>query len=128
MGAATALYSATCRILGHYGNGNLYPVALDAIVGLGGWLPCSRFGFYHICTEVQLLHGNASCALWLINLTHISGSFPRTLRNRMDKSLEAARRAASLPILLCHGSGVLVTLIDLIHPIYIIVLTWIINV
>ncbi|XP_021891479.1 acyl-protein thioesterase 2-like isoform X2 [Carica papaya] len=69
MGAATALYSATCRILGHYGNGNLYPVALDAIVGLGGWLPCSR-----------------------------------TLRNRMDKSLEAARRAASLPILLCHGS------------------------
>ncbi|KAK6236033.1 hypothetical protein SCA6_011370 [Theobroma cacao] len=25
MGAATALYSATCHILGKYGNGNLYP-------------------------------------------------------------------------------------------------------
>ncbi|KAJ6915112.1 acyl-protein thioesterase 2-like [Populus alba x Populus x berolinensis] len=70
MGAATALYSATCRILGQYGNGNPYPVNLSAIVGLSGWLPCSR-----------------------------------TLRNRIERSDEAARRAASLPILLCHGSG-----------------------
>lgn len=70
MGAATALYSATCHIFGQYGNGNLYPVNLSAIVGLSGWLPCSR-----------------------------------TLRNRMERSDEAARRAASLPILLCHGSG-----------------------
>lgn len=45
MGAATALYSATCHILGQYGNGNLYPVNLSAVVGLSGWLPCSRFGF-----------------------------------------------------------------------------------
>ncbi|XP_038695227.1 acyl-protein thioesterase 2-like isoform X2 [Tripterygium wilfordii] len=68
MGAATALYSATCRVLGKYGNGNLYPVNLSAIVGLSGWLPCSR-----------------------------------TLRTRMEGSYEAARRAASLPILVCHG-------------------------
>ncbi|KAJ6758555.1 ALPHA/BETA-HYDROLASES SUPERFAMILY PROTEIN [Salix koriyanagi] len=70
MGAATALYSATCHILGQYGNGNLYPVNLSAVVGLSGWLPCSR-----------------------------------TLRSQIERSEEAARRAASLPILLCHGSG-----------------------
>ncbi|KAK9207946.1 hypothetical protein WN944_000295 [Citrus x changshan-huyou] len=70
MGAAIALYSATCRILGQYGNGNPYSVNLSAIVGLSGWLPCSR-----------------------------------TLKSRMEGSREATRRAASLPILLCHGSG-----------------------
>ncbi|XP_050242365.1 uncharacterized protein LOC126691356 [Quercus robur] len=68
MGAATALYSAICLVSGNYGNGNLYPVNLSAIVGLSGWLPCSR-----------------------------------NLRNRMEGSHEAARRAASLPIFLCHG-------------------------
>ncbi|XVF47895.1 hypothetical protein PTKIN_Ptkin03bG0146800 [Pterospermum kingtungense] len=70
MGAATALYSATCHILGKYGNGNLYPVNLSAVIGLSGWLPCSR-----------------------------------TLRNEMEGSIQAVRRAASLPILLCHGLG-----------------------
>lgn len=45
MGAATAIYSASCRILGQYGNGNLYPINLSAVVGLSGWLPCSRFDF-----------------------------------------------------------------------------------
>ncbi|XP_044463434.1 acyl-protein thioesterase 2-like [Mangifera indica] len=70
MGAATALYSATCRILGQYGNGSHYSVNLSAIVGLSGWLPCSR-----------------------------------TLKSRMERSHEAARRAASLPLLLCHGLG-----------------------
>uniref|UniRef100_A0A7N2KU12 Phospholipase/carboxylesterase/thioesterase domain-containing protein n=1 Tax=Quercus lobata TaxID=97700 RepID=A0A7N2KU12_QUELO len=70
MGAATALYSAICLVSGNYGNGNLYPVNLSAIVGLSGWLPCSR-----------------------------------NLRNRMEGSHEAARRAASLPIFLCHGLG-----------------------
>ncbi|XVE63520.1 hypothetical protein DITRI_Ditri07aG0026700 [Diplodiscus trichospermus] len=70
MGAATALYSATCHILGKYGNGNLYPVNLSAVVGLSGWLPCSR-----------------------------------TLRIQMEGSIQAVRRAASLPILVCHGLG-----------------------
>ncbi|KAL5559304.1 hypothetical protein UlMin_035515 [Ulmus minor] len=70
MGAATALYSATCHALGKYGNGNLYTINLSAIVGLSGWLPCSR-----------------------------------TLRNQMEASVEAARRAASVPILQCHGVG-----------------------
>ncbi|KAK2999839.1 hypothetical protein RJ639_023775, partial [Escallonia herrerae] len=70
MGASTALYSATCCVLGKYGNGNPYPINLSAIVGLSGWLPCSR-----------------------------------TLRNRVEGSQEAVRRAAYLPILLCHGLG-----------------------
>ncbi|KAJ9702522.1 hypothetical protein PVL29_004318 [Vitis rotundifolia] len=71
MGAAVAVYSATCRVLGQYGNGNPYQVTLSAIVGLSGWLPCSR-----------------------------------TLMNQMERSHEAARRAAALPILLCHGLGI----------------------
>ena len=69
MGAAIALYSATCCALGRYGNGNPYPVNLRAVVGLSGWLPGSR-----------------------------------NLRNKIEGSHEAARRAASLPILLGHGN------------------------
>lgn len=42
MGAATALYSATCFAQGQYGNGIPYPLNLKAIVGLSGWLPGSR--------------------------------------------------------------------------------------
>ncbi|XP_031118328.1 acyl-protein thioesterase 2-like [Ipomoea triloba] len=70
MGAAMALYSATCHALRQYGNGSPYRVNLSVIVGLSGWLPCSR-----------------------------------TLRNRMGGLNGAGRRAASLPILICHGTG-----------------------
>lgn len=42
MGAACALYSATCFAQGRYGNGSPYPVNLKAIVGLSGWLPGGR--------------------------------------------------------------------------------------
>lgn len=68
MGAATALYSATCYAQAKYGNNSPYPVNLKAVVGLSGWLPGSR-----------------------------------SLRNKIEGSHEAARRAASLPIMLCHG-------------------------
>ncbi|KAL8043051.1 hypothetical protein ABFX02_09G093200 [Erythranthe guttata] len=68
MGAATALYSATCFAQGRYGNGYPYTVNLRAIVGLSGWLPGAR-----------------------------------TVRNKIEGSHEATRRAASLPILLSHG-------------------------
>ncbi|KAJ8445568.1 hypothetical protein Cgig2_012456 [Carnegiea gigantea] len=68
MGAATALYSATCFALSKYANGNLYPINLRAVVGLSGWLPGTR-----------------------------------SLKNKIEGSHEATRRAASLPILLCHG-------------------------
>ncbi|KAE8727947.1 Detected protein of confused Function [Hibiscus syriacus] len=42
MGAATSLYSATYFTHGKYENGNPYPPNLSAVVGLSGWLPCSR--------------------------------------------------------------------------------------
>ncbi|KAI3982051.1 hypothetical protein MKX01_018957 [Papaver californicum] len=70
MGAATALYSATCCAQGKYGNGNRYTIDLSVVIGLSGWLPCAR-----------------------------------SLRNKIEGSHEAARRAASLPVLLCHGKG-----------------------
>lgn len=46
MGAATSLYSATCFARGKYENGRAYPITLRAILGLSGWLPGARFGFY----------------------------------------------------------------------------------
>ncbi|XP_008809651.1 acyl-protein thioesterase 2-like [Phoenix dactylifera] len=70
MGAATALYSASCCAYGRYGNGNPYPINLSAVIGLSGWLPCSR-----------------------------------TLKYKLESSQDAARRAASLPLLVCHGRG-----------------------
>ncbi|KAM1046746.1 hypothetical protein ACFX2I_026138 [Malus domestica] len=68
MGAATALYSATCFSTRKYGNGNQYPCNLSAVVGLSGWLPCSK-----------------------------------TLSKKLEEVDDAARRAASIPLLLCHG-------------------------
>ncbi|ONK81006.1 uncharacterized protein A4U43_C01F24230 [Asparagus officinalis] len=70
MGAATALYSATCFAHGKYGNGDAYPLNLSAAVGLSGWLPCSK-----------------------------------SLKNKIEGSEEAARKASTLPLLLCHGKG-----------------------
>lgn len=48
MGAATALYSATCFVHGKYGNGNPYAAKLSAVIGLSGWLPCSKYGIFHL--------------------------------------------------------------------------------
>ncbi|XP_006645555.3 acyl-protein thioesterase 2 isoform X1 [Oryza brachyantha] len=70
MGAATALYSATCYAHGKYGNGNPYPVNLSVSVGLSGWLPCAR-----------------------------------SLKNKIESSQEAAQKASSVPLLLCHGKA-----------------------
>uniref|UniRef100_A0A0D6QZF9 Phospholipase/carboxylesterase/thioesterase domain-containing protein n=1 Tax=Araucaria cunninghamii TaxID=56994 RepID=A0A0D6QZF9_ARACU len=42
MGAAVALYSATCCVVGKYSNGDPYPVNISAAVGLSGWLPCAK--------------------------------------------------------------------------------------
>ncbi|PIA65528.1 hypothetical protein AQUCO_00100789v1 [Aquilegia coerulea] len=74
MGAAIALYSATCCAQGKFGNGNPYRINLSVVVGLSGWLPCSR-----------------------------------SLRNKIEGSQEAMRRAASFPLLLCHGRGLVTT-------------------
>ena len=48
MGAATALYSATCFAAGKYANGNPYPPSISAVVGLSGWLPCAKYGCYFV--------------------------------------------------------------------------------
>ncbi|RRT38334.1 hypothetical protein B296_00050807 [Ensete ventricosum] len=53
MGAATALYSATCCAHGKYGNGKPYPVNLSVVVGLSGWLPCARLGHYTVPGEMD---------------------------------------------------------------------------
>ncbi|CAM8888888.1 unnamed protein product [Rhodiola kirilowii] len=70
MGAATALYSATCYAVGKYSNENPYTTNLSAVVGLSGWLPCAK-----------------------------------VLSQRIQSVDNAANRATSLPILLCHGKG-----------------------
>ncbi|GKC06123.1 acyl-protein thioesterase 2-like protein, partial [Tanacetum coccineum] len=67
MGAATALYTASCFVHGKLGNDDAFPTRLNAVVGLSGWLPCAK-----------------------------------ELVNKVEGD-EAAARASSLPILLCHG-------------------------
>ncbi|GJZ97135.1 acyltransferase-like protein, chloroplastic, partial [Tanacetum coccineum] len=42
MGVAMALYCATCRALGQYGNGIRFPINLSVVMAINGWLPCSR--------------------------------------------------------------------------------------
>ncbi|XP_057537839.1 uncharacterized protein LOC130815394 isoform X2 [Amaranthus tricolor] len=69
MGAATAFHAALCHVTRKYANGNEFPVNLNAIVGLSGWLPCAK-----------------------------------SLSSKLAVN-EAASRAASLPILLCHGKA-----------------------
>ncbi|GAV65988.1 Abhydrolase_2 domain-containing protein [Cephalotus follicularis] len=61
MGAATALYSATCCALGRYGNGNPYPINLRTVVGLSGWLPGSR----GLRSKIEGSHEAAQCAAFL---------------------------------------------------------------
>ncbi|CAN1215457.1 Acyl-protein thioesterase 2, partial [Linum perenne] len=78
MGAATSLYSGTCFTMGKYADGNPYPANLTAVVGLSGWLPCSK-----------------------------------TLGKQLAGVDGAANRATSLPILLCHGKGILDYLFNL---------------
>ncbi|KAK6941616.1 Phospholipase/carboxylesterase/thioesterase [Dillenia turbinata] len=93
MGAATALYSASCFVLGKYGNGSPYPVKLSAVVGLSGWLPCSKFG----------------CYLLLVLAEDLSSL---GLSGMIAGVSDAAGRILSLPILLCHGKGDLLSIAD----------------
>lgn len=105
MGAATALYSATCFAQGIYSNGYPYPVGLRAIVGISSWLPGYRY-------DSSFLHFIMTCAsccsspcLKQIKVLLTADPYFRNLRSKMEASYDAARRAASLPILLCHGLG-----------------------
>ncbi|KAG0485763.1 hypothetical protein HPP92_009613 [Vanilla planifolia] len=70
LGASISLYSAICFAYGRFGDGNHYPIHISVVVGLSGWLPCSR-----------------------------------SLKNKVESSQDSARRAASFPLLLCHGKA-----------------------
>jgi len=48
MGAAAALHSAACYAYGRFTNNIAYPINLRVVVGLSGWLPCSRYDFWKI--------------------------------------------------------------------------------
>ncbi|CAI9285843.1 unnamed protein product [Lactuca saligna] len=69
MGAATAIYSASCFARGKLGNGTRYSAHLAAVVGLSGWLPCAN----HPSNEVEgpaaslpilLCHGRGDEVVW----------------------------------------------------------------
>jgi lysophospholipase-2 len=104
MGAAVALHSAACYAHGKFASGIPYPITLNAVISLSGWLPCSRSNFDilsidHLCHKLDMLLIFFS---WIIMLTL---DICRTLRGKMESSHIAVRRAASLPILLGHGRG-----------------------
>lgn len=110
MGAATALYSATCHALRQYGNGNFYQVNIQSVVSLSGWLPCSGYisSYYHIikiCFDYFFLKEIDRFRNFVLLTYLVAFIFFRIMKKRMEESVEASRRAASLPILLCHGSG-----------------------
>ncbi|KAI3524506.1 hypothetical protein L1887_03164 [Cichorium endivia] len=69
MGAATAIYSASCFARGTFGNGTRYSTHLAAVVGVSGWLPCAN----HPSTQVAgpaaslpilLCHGRVDDVVW----------------------------------------------------------------
>lgn len=111
MGAATALHSATCFALGKYGNGNPYPLNLSAVVGLSGWLPDA--GFVLSCWAMNSSYYHDRSIYWTYPLLSHYYIF-RSLKSKLESSQEAARRASSLPILLCHGKGTYLELVILI--------------
>ncbi|XP_044349104.1 acyl-protein thioesterase 1 homolog 1 isoform X1 [Triticum aestivum] len=98
MGAAAALHSAACYAHGKFSSGTPYPITLSAVISLSGWLPCSRS-----VSQSVICHRTRHFLLLIPKQTlMIFGEF-RTLRGKMEGSHMAARRAASLPILLSHG-------------------------
>lgn len=110
MGAATALYSATSCALGRYGNGNPYVLNLRAVVGLSGWLPGSRYIVRNLSIESSFVRSCYLCWEWIFSRKTFPSSIHkmlfqcRCLKNKIEGSHEAARRAASLPIFLAHGT------------------------
>lgn len=68
------LYSATCFPLGKYANGNQHPANLRAVVGLSGWLPCSKFGFFLCFFSFQ--HDLYPFINWLYCLISLNSLLP----------------------------------------------------
>ncbi|GLT46139.1 hypothetical protein SLA2020_199190 [Shorea laevis] len=79
----------------------------DVKVGIGGFSMGAAMAFYSATCCALGRYGNGNP--YLVNLKAVvglSGWLPgsRGLRNKIEGSHEAARRAASLPILLLHGT------------------------
>ena len=106
MGAATALYSATCCAHGKYGNGNTYSLNLSAVIGLSGWLPCSRSVVLIKIVIFPYVFLFYPFFAYMESPTIVPFLRFRSLKNKIEGSQEAARRAATLPLLLCHGRGI----------------------
>lgn len=114
MGAATSLYSATCFVLGKYGNGTSYSTQLSVVIGLSGWLPCSKLEllqFWFLSSTFTTNHIFFCCPVGFNTTTTknpVEFHFPRRVLNKkMESVVDAATRASSLPILLCHGRGII---------------------
>jgi len=68
MGAAIALYSATCFAIGRYGNDIPYPVNLRTVVGLSGWLPGSRYALKLFLSLISQFPNNSTTLHTLIHI------------------------------------------------------------
>jgi len=102
MGAAAALHSAACYAHGRFTNGVAYPITLSVVVGLSGWLPCSRYDLG------LLIFGKMVMFILFLDVLSYSVFYAylfRTLRSKIENSQTALRRASALPILLNHGRG-----------------------
>ncbi|KAJ4844632.1 hypothetical protein Tsubulata_022832 [Turnera subulata] len=80
----------------------------DVKVGIGGFSMGAATALYSGTCAALGRYGNGNP--YLINLRAVvglSGWLPgsRSLRNKIEGSHEAARRAASLPIFICHGTS-----------------------
>lgn len=80
----------------------------DVKLGIGGFSMGAATALYSAMCHALGQYGNGN--LYQVNLQSVvslSGWLPCSgiMRKRMEESPEALRRAASLPILLCHGSG-----------------------
>ncbi|KAI3524509.1 hypothetical protein L1887_03167 [Cichorium endivia] len=69
MGAATAIYSASCFARGKFGNGTRYSTHLAAVVALSGWLPCANNLNYEVeypaaSLPILLCHGRGDDVVW----------------------------------------------------------------
>ena len=96
MGAAASLYCATCCFArGKFENDNEFSPNISAVVGLSGLLPSAKFVPNNTLLIVK----------WPINVIIKWCHFSRTLSHKLEGVAEAFERAASLPILLCHGQG-----------------------
>ncbi|XP_020590396.1 acyl-protein thioesterase 2-like isoform X2 [Phalaenopsis equestris] len=79
----------------------------DIKLGLGGFSMGSATAFYSATCSAHGRYGNGNpYPVILSAVVGLSGWLPcSSLKNKIEGSAQAAERAASMPILLCHGKG-----------------------